>query len=134
MSDQRNEMLRNLGFSDKAIHILNSNLNVGKMDNPTITTSHEGVCGDIMQLYMQIKNDKITDASYDYTGCAGLQTCGSAITEMIKGMNIDEAVKIDVQDIIDYVEGYPQKKIDCAELARDTVRKAIKIYSEKQKI
>ncbi len=131
MSDQRDEMLRNLGFPEKAIYILNSNLNVGKMENPTVTTSHEGVCGDIMQLYVQITENTIVEASYDFTGCAGLQTCGSAITEMIKGMNIDEAAKIDVEDIVNYVEGYPQKKIDCAELARDTVRKAIDIYLSK---
>jgi len=128
MSEQRNQMLRNLGFSDKAIHILESQLNVGQIDNPTVTTSHQGVCGDIMELYMKIEDNTILDAKYNYTGCAGLQTCGSAITEMIRGMAIDDAVKIDVQNIIDYVEGYPEQKIDCAELARDTVRKAIDIY------
>ena len=131
MTDQRNEMLRNLGFSEKAINILISNLNVGKIENPTVTTSHEGECGDIMQIYVQIKNNTIIEASYDYTGCAGLQTCGSAITEMIKGMNIEEAAKLDTKDIVDYVEGIPLKKYDCAELARDTVRKAIDIYLSK---
>ena len=126
MDETRHKLLSDMGYSQKAISIIDSNLNIRRIADPSITEQHQGSCGDIMILSLKIHQDKIQDAGYDYIGCAGLQACASAITEMIRGLSIDQAQNLDVSDIISYLEGIPEKKYECAEIARDTLRKAIK--------
>jgi len=133
MDEVRKQLLEAMGFSEKAISILENNLNMYTMENPSITEKHQGSCGDILFLSLNINEDKIQDAAYDYIGCAGLQACASALTEMVKGKDIDEATKFEVQDIIDYLEGIPEQKYECAEISRDTLRKAISKWDETHK-
>ena len=125
INEKRRELLADMGFSAKAIEILDQNLNMYKMENPSISEQHQGSCGDILFLSLKIENDTILDAAYEYIGCAGLQSCASALTEMIKGISLEMANKIDIEDIIDFLQGIPEKKFECAEIARDTLRKAI---------
>ena len=71
MKDQvRPQLLSEMGFSQKSIQILEQNLNMGIMDDPTITAQHEGSCGDILMLSLRINNNYIEDAMYEYIGCA----------------------------------------------------------------
>jgi NifU-like protein involved in Fe-S cluster formation len=128
MDQVRIELLKNMGFSDKAIAILDQNLNIGKMENPTVSEKHQGACGDILFLSLKIEQDVIRDARYEYIGCAGLQVCASAVTEMIKNLPVEQARHIEAQDIIQYLESIPQRKYECAEISRDTLRKAIDIW------
>ena len=65
---------------------------------------------------------------YEYIGCAGLQSCASALVELIRGNSLDTAEKIEIEDIINFLEGIPEQKYECAEIARDTLRKAIQSY------
>ena len=62
---------------------------------------------------------------FEYIGCAGLQSCASALIELIRGKSIDFASRIEIDDIIVFLEGIPKQKYECAEIARDTLRKAI---------
>ena len=125
MDEVREQLLEAMGFSKKAISILRDNVNMYTMENPSITEKHQGSCGDILFLSLNINEDIIHDAAYEYIGCAGLQACASALTEMVKGKKISEASKYEVQDIIDYLEGIPEQKYECAEISRDTLRKAV---------
>jgi nitrogen fixation NifU-like protein len=125
LDTSRYQLMQTMGYSDKALAILDQNLNMGTMDNPSITEQHQGSCGDIMILSLKIKEDVIQDAKYEYIGCAGLQVCASTITELVKGKTFDQAGQIDVDDILAYLGGIPEKKHECAEIARDTLRKAI---------
>jgi len=117
-----------MGFSEKAITILDQNLNMEVMQEPTISEQHQGTCGDILFLSLHIERDLITDAKYEYIGCAGLQSCASAMTTMIRGKTIDEAYKLDARQIIDWLEGIPKQKYECAEIANSCLHKAIDNY------
>ena len=130
MDEGRQQLLEDMGFSPKAISILENNLNMYTMENPSITEKHQGSCGDILFLSLKITSNSIENAAYEYIGCAGLQACASALTEMIKGKRLDEAANIGVKDIIDYLEGIPQQKYECAEISRDTLRKALMKWKE----
>ena len=131
MKDQiRAQLLSEMGFSQKAIHILEQNLNMGIMDDPTITAQHQGSCGDILMLSLRINNNFIKDAMYEYIGCAGLQSCASAMTEMIKQKNIDSLLNFKAKDIVDYLGGIPESKYECAEIARNTLFTAINDYKK----
>jgi NifU-like protein len=122
----RNKLLLDMGFSEKAVSILDQNLNMGTMKDPSITEQHQGSCGDILFLSLKIEEGIIHDAMYEYIGCAGLQSCASALSEMIKGKTLEEAERFEIEDIINFLEGIPQKKYECAEIARDTLRKIIR--------
>ena len=125
MDRTQRQLLLAMGYSEKAVSILEKSLNMGKMDNPSITEQHQGSCGDILILSLKIKNNVIKNAKYEYIGCAGLQSCASALSEMIKGKTLEEAERFEIEDIINFLEGIPQKKYECAEIARDTLRKII---------
>jgi NifU-like protein involved in Fe-S cluster formation len=133
VDEVRQQLLAAMGFSHKAIAILEKNLNMYTMQNPSITEEHQGSCGDILFLSLKIQSEYIKDASYEYIGCAGLQACASALTEMIKGKKLVEAIKYEVKDIIDYLEGIPKQKYECAEISRDTLRKAVDRWLIKSK-
>jgi NifU-like protein involved in Fe-S cluster formation len=128
MEEIRHKLLSDMGFSEKAIAILDRNLNMEVMDNPTITEQHQGTCGDILFLSLRITDRMITDASFEYIGCAGLQSCASAMTEMIKGKSLEEAYRLDARQIIDWLEGIPRQKYECAEIANTCVHNAIDSY------
>ena len=128
MEEVRRKLLLDMGFSEKAVNILDENINMGTMENPSITEQHQGACGDILFLSLKISGETIEDAMYEYIGCAGLQSCASALTEMIRGKTMDVALKTDITEIISYLEGIPRQKYECAEIARDTLRKAIHNY------
>lgn len=125
MDEKRKQLLTAMGFSDKAVSILDQNLNMGEMKNPTTKAQHQGSCGDILMLSLKIEEDIIKDAMYEYIGCAGLQACASALTEMTKGLSTQKAIQIERDDIIQYLQGIPQQKYECAEISRDTLRIAL---------
>lgn len=75
MDEVRQQLLDALGFSPKAINILENNLNRYTLENPSITEKHQGSYGDILFLSLKISKYQIDNAAYDYIGCAGLQAC-----------------------------------------------------------
>ena len=129
MEKIREKLLLDMGFSQKAVYILDQELNMGTMQNPVITEQHQGSCGDILFLSLNIQDEKIEDAMFEYIGCAGLQFCASAIIELIRGKSIEFALQIEVDDIIAFLEGISKQKYECAEIARDTLRKAINSHN-----
>ena len=128
LDQSRYQLMLAMGYSDKALIVLDQNLNMGTMENPSITEQHQGNCGDIMILSLKINENMIHDARYEYIGCAGLQVCASTITELVKGKTLEQAMQIDVDDILAYLGGIPDKKYECAEISRDTLRKAINTW------
>jgi nitrogen fixation NifU-like protein len=125
VSPHREDLLKDLGYSDKSIRYIQQEQNLGVLPVFTTRTSHVGQCGDMLRLYLDVDGGRIRKATFELTGCAGLQACASGLTTMIEGMSLEEASKIDVETIVAFLGGLPAAKIDCAELARDTLRKAI---------
>jgi len=121
----RDDLLKDLGYSPRSIDFIVNERNLGRPESFTQQTSHIGACGDMLRLYLDVEGDRITKARYELTGCAGLQACASSLTTLIEGMTLDHAKKLDVAQIVGFLGGIPAAKMDCAELARDTLRKAI---------
>lgn len=126
MPPEREDLLKDLGYSSKSIRFIKDEHNLGQLPVFTSRTSHVGECGDMLRLYLDVQDGTIRKASYELTGCAGLQACASGLTTIVEGMTLEQAKEIDVEQIIAFLGGLPQAKFDCAELARDTLRKAIR--------
>jgi nitrogen fixation NifU-like protein len=87
------------------------------------------VCGDRLRLYLQVAGRQIQAASFLAYGCPPSIACGSALTELLPGKTIDEALLITKQKILDAVGGLPSRKHHAAALAIETLRAALKKMS-----
>ena len=96
---------------------------VGKVGNPQ--------CGDIMYLYIKVKNDVIKDVKFETFGCAAAIGTSSIITDMIKGKTIDEALKVSKENIADELGGLPPIKMHCSVLATEALKAAVEDYRKK---
>ncbi len=90
------------------------------------------VCGDQMKLFLQInkKTNKIKDVKWKTYGCASAIASTSALSELIKGKTLDEALKIGPTEIADYLGGLPKQKFHCSILGHDALKEAIKNYQK----
>jgi len=126
LSEEELKLMKESGYSKKAIEMYLNNVNVGKMATPSVVTTFLGPCGDLIKLYLLI-NDKtvIEDAKFHYLGCPGSAASASAMTTLLKGRTICQAKKITEDDVLAELDGLPKSKLDCAKLSVKTLRKAI---------
>jgi nitrogen fixation NifU-like protein len=96
----------------------------GKVGNP--------VCGDLMEMYIRVKDDVITDIKFKTFGCGSAIATSSMVTEMARGKHIDEALKLTRNDVATELDGLPPVKMHCSNLAADALHAAIKDYKEKK--
>jgi nitrogen fixation NifU-like protein len=106
--------------------------NVGEMENPD-GIGHVGnpVCGDIMELYIKVKDNIITDAKFKTFGCGAAIATSSMVTELVKGKSIDEALKISNRAVAEALGGLPPIKMHCSVLAEEALQSAIEDYQKK---
>jgi len=97
---------------------------VGTVGNP--------VCGDMMTMYIKVKDDRIADIKFKTFGCGAAIATSSMTTEMAKGKTLEEALKISRQDVATELNGLPPVKMHCSNLAADALHAAIKDYYQKQ--
>ena len=90
-------------------------------------------CGDLMTIYIKVKDNRIVDIKFQTFGCAAAIATSSMITELAKGKTLEEAMKITRKDVADELDGLPPIKMHCSNLAADALHAAIKDYWEKQK-
>lgn len=132
LSEGRLELLREAGYSEKAIRYLQNDTNVGKIENPDAVGDYTGECGDTIRTYLKINKEMIIDVKFLYTGCAGAGSSGSAITELAKGKKLEEAIKLSLDDVLEHLKveekSLPKSKYDCCEIAIGSLREAIKKY------
>ena len=121
-------------YSKQVIDHYENPRNVGKMDrnDPKVGTGMVGApaCGDVMQLQIQVDNDVITDAKFKTYGCGSAIASSSLVTEMVKGMTLDQASAVKNMDIVDEL-ALPPVKIHCSVLAEDAIKSAITNYRSK---
>ncbi len=120
-------------YSEKVMQAFQNPQNVGEIENPDgIGTVGNEKCGDIMQITLRIENDVIVDAKFKTFGCAAAIATSSTATQMVKGMTIDEALKLTNRKVIEALDGLPTQKIHCSVLAEEAIKKAIEDYRSKK--
>ena len=92
------------------------------------------VCGDIMRVYIKVKDNIITDAKFITFGCGSAIATSSMATEMIKGRSVDEALELSNKAVVEALDGLPTHKIHCSVLAEEAVKAAVKDYYDKNGI
>jgi len=107
--------------------------NVGTIENPDgYGKVGNPVCGDLMEMFIRIKDDTITDIKFKTFGCGSAIATSSMVTELAKGMHVDKAMKITRNDVANELDGLPPKKMHCSNLAADALHAAIKDYKTKK--
>jgi nitrogen fixation NifU-like protein len=131
LSEEELKLMVESGYSSKAITLYVDNVNVGKLETPTIVTTFLGTCGDLIKLYLKI-NEKniIEDAKFYYLGCPGSASSASAMTMLLKGKTIKQAKRMTGDDILSELGGLPKSKVDCTSLSIKTLQKAIAEYEK----
>ena len=127
------DLLKEASYSEKVIEFYRDKVNVGVLENPDVDLAYTGSCGDTMKLYLKINdNGIIEDAKFQYLGCPGAASSGSAITKIVKGKTLEDAKKITDYDILNELGGLPESKLHCPKLAVTTLQKAIAEYEGKK--
>lgn len=97
---------------------------VGEVGNP--------VCGDVMKIYLKLKDNVIQDIKFETLGCAAAIAVSSALTDIVKGKTIDEALTVTKDKIVEDLGGLPATKIHCSMLGVEALQTAIENYKKKQ--
>jgi nitrogen fixation NifU-like protein len=92
-----------------------------------------GDCGDTVEFFLLIRNDRLEHISYDINGCINTNACANAIIDLLKGKPLDKAWGLDPQDVADHLETLPQDHFHCAELATGALYLALADAREKRK-
>ncbi len=120
-------------YNEKVIEAFKNPKNVGEIENPDgIGTVGNASCGDIMQITLKIENDIIVDAKFKTFGCTAAIATSSTATEMVKGMTIEEALKVTNSKVVEALGGLPAQKLHCSVLAEEAIKKAIEDYLAKK--
>jgi nitrogen fixation NifU-like protein len=123
-----------LPYNPKILELFRNPKNLGKMDDATITAvAGNPVCGDMITFYLKInQEDMIEKASFESYGCAANIATSSIVTEMIKGLKLEEAWKISYKSVAESVGGLPSIKFHCGILAVGALKRAIRKFYEQK--
>ena len=122
-------------YSEKVMDHFTHPRNVGEIpDADGVGEVGNAVCGDIMKMYLKVKDGIIVDAKFKTFGCGSAIATSSMATEMIKGHSIDEALTLTNKAVVEALGGLPPAKIHCSVLAEEAVKAAITDYYKRQGI
>ena len=123
-------------YSDKVMDHFSNPRNVGEIENASgVSTVGNAKCGDIMRIYLDIDdNHIIKDVKFKTFGCGAAIATSSMATELIKGKNINEALKITNKTVMEALDGLPPVKVHCSLLAEEAIHAALWDYATKNNI
>ena len=111
-------------MNPRNVGVIEDNDGYGKVGNP--------VCGDVMEIFIKVEDEIITDIKFRTFGCGSAIATSSMVTELATGMNVDEALKITRNDVANELDGLPPLKMHCSNLAADALHKAIEDFKGKR--
>jgi len=117
------------GLSEKVVDYGNNPRNNGSMEKPDGYAKITGPCGDTMEIFLKISNDKIVDVTYTTDGCMTSHAAGTAATVMAKGKPVRDCIRINQSSILEHLGGMPADSEHCALLAANTFHKALRNYA-----
>ena len=121
-------------YSETVMEHFKNPRNVGEiLDADGIGNVGNPVCGDIMRLYIKVKDNRITDAKFKTFGCGAAIATSSMVTEIVKGKTIEEALQVSNRAVADALGGLPKVKMHCSVLAEEALKSAIDDYLKKNK-
>jgi len=120
-------------YTEKVMEHFKNPRNMGEIpDADGVGTVGNPVCGDLMTVYIKVKDNRIEDIKFKTFGCGAAIATSSMITELAKGKTIEKAIKITRSDVADSLGGLPPIKMHCSNLAADALHAAIKDYQAKK--
>ena len=121
-------------YSPKVMQHFSNPQNVGEIpDADGVGEVGNPVCGDLMTIYIKVKDNKLEDIKFKTFGCAAAIATSSIITTMARGMTLEDAEKISRNDVAKELGGLPPQKMHCSNLAADALKLAIENYRRKLK-
>ena len=122
-------------YSEKVMDHFTHPRNVGEIpDASGVGEVGNAKCGDIMKMYLKIKDDRIEDAKFETFGCGSAIASSSMATELIKGKTVDEALAVTNKQVVDALGGLPAYKLHCSVLAEESIKAAVKNYYDRNNI
>ncbi len=119
-------------YSEKVMEHFSNPRNVGEIEDADgVGTVGNPVCGDLMTIYIKVKDNRIEDIKFKTFGCGAAIATSSMVTEMAMGKTIEEALEITRNDVANELEGLPPVKMHCSNLAADALHAAIDDYKKK---
>jgi nitrogen fixation NifU-like protein len=124
--------MKSTSYSEKTLDHFRNPRNVGTLEGEDVAIGRVGnpVCGDLMEIYVRIEEDHITDIRFQTFGCGSAVATSSMITELVKGMSLEDALNVTRSDVADALDGLPPIKMHCSNLAADALHDAIKNWRE----
>lgn len=120
--------MKSTQYSEKTLDHFRNPRNVGTLEGKDVAMGRVGnpVCGDLMEMYIRVKDDHIDDIKFQTFGCGSAVATSSMITELVMGRTLDEALEVTRADVADALDGLPPIKMHCSNLAADALHEAIK--------
>jgi len=119
-------------YSDKVLDHFRNPRNVGEIEDADgVGTVGNPVCGDMLSIYIKVKDNSIENIKFKTFGCGAAIATTSMTTELAKGKTLDEAMKITREQVAEELDGLPPVKMHCSNLAADALHEAIKDYKKK---
>jgi FeS cluster assembly scaffold protein NifU len=128
--------MKSTQYSEKTLDHFRNPRNVGTLEGDDVAMGRVGnpVCGDLMEMYVRIKDDRIDDIKFQTFGCGSAIATSSMITELVTGKTLDEALEVTRADVADALDGLPPVKMHCSNLAADALHDAIKNWRSGKKL
>jgi nitrogen fixation NifU-like protein len=121
-------------YTEKVMDHFKNPRNMGEIpDADGVGTVGNPVCGDLMTIYIKVKDNRLEDIKFKTFGCGSAIATSSMITELAKGKTLEEGMKISRANVADELGGLPPVKMHCSNLAADALHAAIEDYYKRQK-
>ncbi len=119
-------------YNDTVLDHFQNPRNTGEIENADgIGSAGNPTCGDVMKIFIKIEDGRLANVKYKTFGCAAAIATSSAASELLIGKSIEEAEKLTREEVAEALNGLPEKKMNCSNIAPDAIRAAIADYRSK---